>query len=145
MDGPAVGGRDLRTVVRHHAETVADHIEEVARRRLLQTLDVVARRALHAALHDHAVAAAGAPVGAEPGQQVEIGPYVVKYSALKVTDDGQKQMVTANVNVELALATLQETVTVTGASPIVDTSTTQVGTNFTKELLTEIRDLLRKK
>jgi len=36
----------------------------------------------------------------EPGQQVEIGPYVVKYSALKVTDDGQKQMVTANVNVE---------------------------------------------
>ncbi|MEZ5285300.1 MAG: hypothetical protein R2712_10930 [Vicinamibacterales bacterium] len=30
------------------------------------------------------------------------------------------------------------TVTVTGASPIVDTSTTQVGTNFTKELLTEI-------
>jgi hypothetical protein len=29
-------------------------------------------------------------------------------------------------------------VTVTGASPIVDTSTTQLGTNFTKELLTEI-------
>ena len=36
------------------------------------------------------------------------------------------------------MATLQETVTVTGASPIVDSSTTQVGTNFTKELLTEI-------
>src|SRR4029079_15293747 len=33
---------------------------------------------------------------------------------------------------------LQETVTVTGASPIVDTSTTAMGTNFTKELLTEI-------
>jgi len=36
----------------------------------------------------------------EPGQQVEIGSYVVKYSTLKVTDDGQKQMVTAHVNVE---------------------------------------------
>ena len=39
---------------------------------------------------------------------------------------------------QLQVATLQETVTVTGASPVVDTSTTQVGTNFTKELLTEI-------
>ena len=29
---------------------------------------------------------------------------------------------TANVNVELALATLQETVTVSGASPVIDTS-----------------------
>ena len=38
----------------------------------------------------------------------------------------------------MAVATLQETVTVTGASPVVDSSTTQVGTNFTKELLTEI-------
>jgi hypothetical protein len=36
------------------------------------------------------------------------------------------------------VATLQETVTVTGASPIVDTSTTAMGTNFTNELLTEI-------
>ncbi len=36
----------------------------------------------------------------DPGQQVAIGPYVVKYTALKVTDDGQKQMITAHVNVE---------------------------------------------
>lgn len=36
----------------------------------------------------------------EPGQQVALGPYVVKYSALKVTDDGQKQMVTAHVSVD---------------------------------------------
>jgi cytochrome c-type biogenesis protein CcmF len=35
----------------------------------------------------------------EPNQQVTIGPYVVTYTALKVTDDGQKQMVTAHVNV----------------------------------------------
>ncbi|MGE0464797.1 MAG: carboxypeptidase regulatory-like domain-containing protein, partial [Vicinamibacterales bacterium] len=45
---------------------------------------------------------------------------------------------TLTVDQQLQVATLQETVTVTGASPIVDTSTTQVGTNFTKELLTEI-------
>jgi hypothetical protein len=45
---------------------------------------------------------------------------------------------TLTVDQQLQVATLQETVTVTGASPIVDTSTTQLGTNFTKELLTEI-------
>ncbi|MDP3716679.1 MAG: carboxypeptidase regulatory-like domain-containing protein [Acidobacteriota bacterium] len=37
---------------------------------------------------------------------------------------------TANVNVELALATLQETVTVSGASPIIDTTTTRTVQNF---------------
>ncbi|HET9705662.1 MAG TPA: carboxypeptidase regulatory-like domain-containing protein [Vicinamibacterales bacterium] len=46
--------------------------------------------------------------------------------------------VTLTVDQQLQVATLQETVTVTGESPIVDTSTTQMGTNFTKELLTEI-------
>ncbi|MFM8535719.1 MAG: carboxypeptidase regulatory-like domain-containing protein [Acidimicrobiia bacterium] len=45
---------------------------------------------------------------------------------------------TLSVDMQMQVATLQETVTVTGASPIVDTSTTAMGTNFTKELLTEI-------
>lgn len=45
---------------------------------------------------------------------------------------------TLTVDQRMEVATLQETVTVTGASPIVDTSTTTMGTNFTKELLTEI-------
>lgn len=45
---------------------------------------------------------------------------------------------TLTVDARLDVATLQETVTVTGESPIVDTSTTTIGTNFTKELLTEI-------
>ena len=45
---------------------------------------------------------------------------------------------TLTVNQQLRVATLQETVTVSGASPVVDTSTTSMGTNFTKELLTEI-------
>ncbi len=45
---------------------------------------------------------------------------------------------TLSIDQQLQVATLQETVTVTGASPIVDTSTTTMGTNFTKELLTEI-------
>ncbi len=45
---------------------------------------------------------------------------------------------TLTVDQQLPVATLQETVTVTGESPIVDTSTTTLGTNFTKELLTDI-------
>jgi hypothetical protein len=45
---------------------------------------------------------------------------------------------TLSVDQQLQVASLQETVTVTGESPVVDTSTTLVGTNFTKELLTEI-------
>jgi cytochrome c-type biogenesis protein CcmF len=34
-----------------------------------------------------------------PGQQVEIKPFVLKYIALTVTDDGQKQMITGHVEV----------------------------------------------
>jgi hypothetical protein len=45
---------------------------------------------------------------------------------------------TLTVDQQMQVATLQETVTVTGESPIVDTSTTTLATNFTKELLTEI-------
>jgi hypothetical protein len=45
---------------------------------------------------------------------------------------------TANVNVELAIATLQETVTVSGASPVIDTSTTRVQQNFKMEQLQSI-------
>src|SRR5687767_14864658 len=45
---------------------------------------------------------------------------------------------TANVNVELALATLQETVTVSGASPLIDTSATRIQQNFKMEQLQSI-------
>jgi hypothetical protein len=45
---------------------------------------------------------------------------------------------TATVNVELAVATLQETVTVTGESPVIDTSSTRVQQNFKLEALQEI-------
>jgi hypothetical protein len=45
---------------------------------------------------------------------------------------------TATVNVELAVATLQETVTVTGESPVIDTSNTRVQQNFKLEALQEI-------
>ncbi|HET9705663.1 MAG TPA: carboxypeptidase regulatory-like domain-containing protein [Vicinamibacterales bacterium] len=57
-----------------------------------------------------------------------------------VTREGVRVVInqTLTVDQQLQVATLQETVTVTGESPIVDTSTTQMGTNFTKELLTEI-------
>jgi hypothetical protein len=45
---------------------------------------------------------------------------------------------TLTIDAKLQVASLQESVTVSGESPVVDTSTTSVGTNFTKELLTEI-------
>ncbi len=45
---------------------------------------------------------------------------------------------TLTLDAQLTVATLQESITVSGQSPIVDTSTTTIGTNFTKELLTEI-------
>jgi hypothetical protein len=45
---------------------------------------------------------------------------------------------TANLNVELSLATLQETVTVTGESPIIDTSSTRVQQNFKLDQLQSI-------
>jgi hypothetical protein len=45
---------------------------------------------------------------------------------------------TANINVELALATLQETVTVTGASPVIDTTATRVVQNFKLDQLQSI-------
>src|SRR5262245_6262244 len=45
---------------------------------------------------------------------------------------------TATVNVELAVASLQETVTVTGASPVIDTTTTRVQQNFKLEALREL-------
>src|SRR6478736_82034 len=45
---------------------------------------------------------------------------------------------TANVNVDLQVATLQETVTVSGASPVIDTSTTRVQQNFKMDQLQSI-------
>jgi hypothetical protein len=51
---------------------------------------------------------------------------------------------TITADVALQIATLAETVTITGQSPVVDIKTTTIGTNFTKELLQDIpnaRDL----
>src|SRR6478752_10523618 len=45
---------------------------------------------------------------------------------------------TANVNADLQVATLQETVTVSGASPVIDTSATRVQQNFKLEQLNSI-------
>jgi hypothetical protein len=45
---------------------------------------------------------------------------------------------TLTVDAQLQLSSLQETVTITGESPVVDVKSTTVGTNFTKELLQDI-------
>lgn len=42
---------------------------------------------------------------------------------------------TAEVNIQLQLASLQESVTVTGASPVVDTQNTNVQNNFTSDMM----------
>jgi hypothetical protein len=44
----------------------------------------------------------------------------------------------ASVNVQLGVATLQETVTVSGESPVVDTQNTTIQNNFTSEMLKSI-------
>ncbi len=71
------------------------------------------------------------------------GVYEVEFDLAgfqKVKREGVRVVInqTLAVDQQMQVATLQETVTVTGASPVVDTTTTSMGTNFTKELLTEI-------
>jgi hypothetical protein len=44
----------------------------------------------------------------------------------------------AQVNVTLNVATLQETVTVSGQSPVIDTSSTRIQTNFDRQMLSSI-------
>ena len=71
------------------------------------------------------------------------GTYTLKYELPGFNAINREGIVislgfTANVNVELALATLQETVTVTGQSPVIDTSATRVVQNFKLEQLQSI-------
>ncbi len=71
------------------------------------------------------------------------GVYVVTFElngfkTLRRTDIRVVINTTLTLNADLDVATMQETVTVSGETPVVDTSTTTVGTNFVKELLTEI-------
>src|SRR5438094_1494706 len=66
------------------------------------------------------------------------------FNTLKRTDIDITMGFTATVNVDLKVASLQETVTVTGESPVIDTSSTRVQQNFKLEALQEIpnaRDL----
>jgi hypothetical protein len=45
---------------------------------------------------------------------------------------------TLSIDAQLQLSSLQETITITGESPVIDIKNTTVGTNFTKELLQDI-------
>ena len=75
---------------------------------------------------------------AVPPGTYEISFELAGFSTLKRSGISITLGFTANVNVELALATLQETVTVSGASPVIDTSTTRVQQNFKMEQLQTI-------
>ena len=68
------------------------------------------------------------------------GTYRVQYELAGFTTVVREGIVvnigfTATVNVSLQLATLAETVTVTGQSPVVDTQNTNIQTNFTLEMI----------
>jgi hypothetical protein len=75
---------------------------------------------------------------AVPPGQFELSYELAGFNTLKRAGISITLGFTANVNVELALATLQETVTVSGASPVIDTSTTRVQQNFKMEQLQSI-------
>jgi hypothetical protein len=77
-DGPAVARRDLRGVVGHGAESVANHVVDVSVRDRPEPVDVVRGRLAKAAADDHAVAIAQ-PVVA--GRAVDVEP------ALAALDD----------------------------------------------------------
>ncbi|HYB95537.1 MAG TPA: carboxypeptidase regulatory-like domain-containing protein [Vicinamibacterales bacterium] len=75
---------------------------------------------------------------AVPPGTYELTYELAGFNALKRSGISITLGFTANVNVELALATLQETVTVSGASPVIDTSTTRVQQNFKLDQLQSI-------
>ena len=75
---------------------------------------------------------------AVPPGTYEVNYELAGFNSLKRSGISITLGFTASVNVELALATLQETVTVSGASPVIDTSTTRVQQNFKMEQLQSI-------
>jgi hypothetical protein len=75
---------------------------------------------------------------AVPPGQYELTFELAGFNSLKRSGISISLGFTANVNVELALATLQETVTVSGASPVIDTTATRVVQNFKLDQLQSI-------
>src|SRR5688572_11683421 len=67
---------------------------------------------------------------AVPPGQYELTYELAGFNTLKRSGIAITLGFTASVNVELALATLQETVTVSGASPVIDTTATRIQQNF---------------
>ncbi|HWI17057.1 MAG TPA: carboxypeptidase-like regulatory domain-containing protein, partial [Vicinamibacterales bacterium] len=75
---------------------------------------------------------------AVPPGQYELTFELAGFNSLKRPGISITLGFTASINVELALATLQETVTVSGASPVIDTTSTRVQQNFKMEQLQSI-------
>src|SRR5262249_17713518 len=75
--------------------------------------------------------------------RLEIGTYTVKFELTgfkTVVNEGVRVTVgfSAQINTQMGVSTVQETITVTGASPIVDTKETGTKQTFTNELLQSI-------
>ena len=73
-----------------------------------------------------------------PPGQYELTFELAGFNSMKRSGVSISLGFTATVNVELALATLQETVTVSGASPVIDTTSTRVQQNFKMDQLQSI-------
>ena len=60
------------------------------------------------------------------------------WDAFRSDPEWQKVQKESEVNGKLELSTVQETVTVTGESPVVDTKSTTLASSFTKDMLEKI-------
>lgn len=75
--------------------------------------------------------------------RLEVGTYTVRFELpgfRTVVREGVRVEIgfNAQINAELGLATVEETVTVTGESPVVDTRTITTGSTFNQEMLQKI-------
>jgi hypothetical protein len=87
--------------------------------------------------------ALSAESGAYRFPNVPIGTYTVRFELAGFSRLVRQDVViqtgfNAEINATLPVSTVQETVTVSGESPIVDTRSTTIGTNFNKEMLEKI-------
>ena len=71
-DRPTIARLNLRRVIRHGAESIGHHVEEISQRRLAQPLDVIGRRPAEPALWDHSVAI---PEPGVTGGAINIEPF----------------------------------------------------------------------
>src|SRR6266700_6427418 len=61
-DAPTITWRNLGGVIRHRAEAIGHHVEEISKRRFAKTVLMIRGRLLVSTFHDHSIAVANAGV-----------------------------------------------------------------------------------